>query len=169
MTIFPAGPLAESAERLFEIVAESPTFQTKGGFANPTEAKVEIHFADVEGQRESVVYAVITPGMQLSFNQISGGTQNFLYPQGDLGLLMYMVTDPDLYEDDVQREWEAANFFGGVLQDVADKAGLDLGDGKGDLAIPGIDLLSYGETKHEDHEDLGRYWIAAASIRFGLE
>ena len=168
MTITPTGPLAIPAERLREIVSQSATFQTEGGFADAAAAKDRIFFKDATGDVDPP-WAVISTGVVLDLSLVAGGFQNWLRPSGDLVLLLAKRTNPDFYEDLIQADWDASNLIGGVMIDIAILAGKDLEDGSGDLAITSISLIGFGENDEQSHEGLGRFYLGAVRIGWGDE
>lgn len=166
-TIIPAGSFAAPAAGLRTMLAHCPTWQAGVHATTPEEASQRVFFKDAVGTERRPL-AVISPGQGHEYRQIAGGAQNWLRPSGSLFLYLARDSEPPYVDDNLEAEFAAANFFGQVIDDLAERSGADFGDTQlTHLCITRMALLDFGETPEDHWHSLGRFWFAAYSIEWG--
>lgn len=169
MPIIPAGTFALAAQKLQRMVASSPTWQAAIAAANLDIAQANVFLKNVIGQAPRP-FAIVSPGQQHGYKLIAGGFQNVLRPSGSLFLYLAQDTSPAGQQDIVQAEFEAANFFGQVIDDLAALAGADdpsSPDGSSHLALVSIDLETFSAVPEEQWPTLGQWYYAGYSVGWG--
>lgn len=156
-----SGSDSLAAEGLARILADCPTWQRGCGVASAALARDFIYFRNAVGTVRRP-YAVISPGDEHGYNLIAGGAQNYLRPDGNVFLYMAHDTEPPFVDDNVEAEFDATNFFGSVIDEIACQAGQD-----DKLSITNIRRAFLDETPETDWQSLGRYWFCGYFITWG--
>ncbi len=158
----PAGSFALPAAKLRTMVSESSTFQTEGNHADATEALDKIFLRDaIETERRPM--ANIRIGQQFSYSMVSGGSQSFLRPSGELFLYLNREISVDHFNDQLSAEIDAANYFGQVIDDVVALSGKDV-----HLPIIGTQLMTFEPTDEDEWPTLGRFYYHVTAVQWGM-
>ena len=162
----PRSSLALAADKLARMVALSETFDGGRGYQA---AAARVYRKNAVGT-ELRPLAVISPGEKHDLELVSGGAQNFLRPSGSLFLYLARDTPLEFHNDCVRAEDDAANWFGEVIEQVADLSARDdpeSSDGTSHLAIVRISRVIFDEVDDQHWDALGRFYFAGYSVDWG--
>lgn len=149
------------------MLARCPSWQAGVAAETPDDAAERIFLKDAVGTERRPL-AVIAPGQGHEYNLIAGGAQNWLRASGSLFLYLARDNEAPYLDDNLEAEFAAANFFGQVIDELAERSGADYGDTElTHLSITRIALLDFGETPEEQWQSVGRFWFAAYSLDWG--
>lgn len=169
MTIEPRGSFATPMNKLARMVSLSREFQLGRGVDHESQARKFVYFRDVW---ESIdrPFAIVRVGDDHGFSNFAGGGRNLLLPRGSVGLYLCQDSHPLAEEDPNQAEIHAANFFGCVIDQVAERAGADdPASETAHLDIRRITLQTFGEVPDEYWSSLGRFFYSFWIIDWGIE
>lgn len=145
--------------KLMRMVSLSSTFQQKVGASSETEALKRVFFRDVFGEKERP-FAVVRVGESHRWRKDSGGSQNWGRESGDVGLYLTVDTNPLHYDDKVQAEFDAENFFINVARDVWCLSGAEDDPNTGHLPITSAERIGFSESPQKTWESMGRFYTA---------
>lgn len=153
------GVFSAPAASLREILLISEAFQAD--LPQGVIAADRVFTRENKGDR---TFAVIAPGTGVRSTQIAGGSRSYHMLSGQLVLVLERNTNPEYYEDKVQADFDAGNFFGAVLDDIVLRSGDDQF-----LNMLEINLVDWGETHETMWNTLGRFYTAMIEINWGHE
>jgi len=167
--VTPSGPVAVPIYLLRRMVAKSPTFRAMVGQPTTVGALPFVHVKEVDDQETRPCAVICTEGTR--YTVIAGGAQIHLRPQGEVFLYLALDTLAEHFEDPSNAFMRFANFYGGVMEDIAGMSGADQTEDTtfpdSDLAITGIRDLPVMETPQALWESVGRYWLGAMVVSWG--
>ena len=162
MTIPTATSVAAiAAEKLREMFLESATMKAAGG---------GVYFGATPKLEDQAAYPrpffIIGLTEDFRYHMIAGGSQNQLRPSGTLAFFGIRNT-PSAYITGGDCDYSAAdidhmNFFGAVLDDVADMAGLD-----DNLIVTDIVNRDFAEVDAKYWDQLGRFYFCSGLVHWG--
>ena len=156
------GVFTEVAEKLGRMLRASPTWlEGTAGKLYPTDCDNGVFLRNAPEETPRPV-AVIQPSDQATFRLIAGGAGNWLRPSGSVLLYMAIDVPDELQGDQVRLEWYVLDFFGGVIQEVANQAGVD-----DLLSITQIQLVTFGPPDETDVPALGSFYFSVWNIAWG--
>jgi hypothetical protein len=163
VALAPTGPIALPKSFVRDMLANSPTFQTRCGTfnASATYSKIFRTFVRREDDEHRSLrpYATVLTTPQVQYVLDSGGDKNYLLPEGTVGLLLL---DNDRYETDIDASsTDFENFVGGVLVDLEAQAAIS-----GGLAVIGLELLSIRRLPEDVERMQGCWWEALLGVRW---
>lgn len=167
--VVPAGPVSLPIYLLRRMVAKSATFRAAVGASTTAEALEHIYVKEVDDTERRPCAVICTEGTR--YQVIAGGSQVQLRADGEVFLYLTMDTPEAYFDDPTNAFLHFANFFGGVIDDVAALSGADQTEDStfpdSDLSITGIRDLPCMECPREMWASLGRYWLGAWVISWG--
>lgn len=163
VALAPTGPIALPKSLVRDMLANSPTFQSRVGAFNAAGAYPKIFRTfvrrDDDEHRSLRPYATVLTTPQVQYVLDSGGDKNYLLPEGTVGLLLL---DNDRYETDIDASSiDFENFAGGVLTDLEAQAAVS-----GGLAVIGLELLSLRRLPEDVERAQGCWWEALVGVRW---
>lgn len=156
-----SGSFSLAADGLRRLLAESPTWQAELRVATAAAASDSIYFRNAVGSARRPL-AVISPGARHAWRLVAGGAQNYLRPEGQVALYMARDTADPWLDDLLEAEFDATNFFGSVIDDIAGAAGSD-----DRLPVVQIELATIEETPEEEWQSVGRFWFCVYLFDWG--
>ena len=160
----PRSAIARAADKLCRMVALSETFA--GNLSYP-DALARVHRRDASADTDRPL-AVVSPGDKHDFELIAGGSQNHLRASGSLFLYLARDTQRHVLHDRVLAEEDAANWFGSVIEQVAELSGCDDPESEDShLSIVRISRTLFDECDEDHWNSLGRFYFAAYLIEWG--
>ena len=165
----PKGSFALPMTQLRTMVSLSKEFQQQTGTDTATDALNHISFTRVGEDKKTRPFACIMLGNAHNYQQFSGGDQNFLIPDGNVGLYMTKDTNP-LYQFDLDAATiDAANFFGVVIDDVTAISGKDNPHSDiSHLPISSSNLLEFSDSSDEESETIGDFFFVVYLLTWGI-
>lgn len=166
----PTGSLALPAAQVRTMVAQSRTFQAKCGVSNSADALKHISFTRRSEGRITRPFACPLIGDMHRRTQDAGGDRNFLIASGSVGLYMTMDTGPQYRDDLDSASIEAANFFGGVIDDLAELSGADNPQAEiSHLPIRDITLRLFGDSDDDTEAVVGSFFYCVYMLDWGFD
>ena len=165
----PDSSLKLAARKLARMASLSETF--RDGVSVDFAADHMIFRRNVIGA-EKRPYAIISPGDAHTLTLVGGGEQNQLRPSGSLFLYLAQDTPTHLYNDNVAAEDEMSNYFGAIIEEIADLAAADdtgSEDGTSHLAIVRMTRVAFDESDEKNWNSLGRFYFAGYLVEWGDE
>lgn len=165
-------PMAKALVKARKMVALSSEFQAQTGSSDVDEAHQHVYTKDVFGEATPRPAAVVSVGDSLRYGQVGGGSWNYMRKAGNIGLFLVRDTPKRYHTDQNAAEVDAWNFFGQVLDDVADLSAKQDDTSEFDpkeshLPITRIDVTNFGENDEEDWPSVGRFFFLSAILEWG--
>jgi hypothetical protein len=163
-SVQPTSTLAIAKEKLKQLVVASPAFLARCKAANSADAMARVYKTYLrlpggsafDGARP---FAVVEHWPMLEYDLFAGGAQNYLEPEGALGLYL---TDNDQYLDDPDASGtDADNFAGGVIDDLAAAAAVN-----DNLSITKLSLIALRRSPQEVKSVQQSYWEAFVRVEW---
>lgn len=165
----PKGSFALPMTQLRTMVSLSKEFQHQTNTDTATDALRHISFTRVGEDKKTRPFACILLGDSHNYQQVSGGNQNFLIPDGNVGLYMTKDTNP-LYQLDLDSATiDVANFFGTVVDEVVALSGKDNPQSDiSHLPITRGGLAIFNDSGEEEQESVGDFFFFVYLFDWGM-
>ena len=162
----PKGSFSLAAEKLRRMLALGPTFCAAIGAATMDEAETKIFLKSAVGDTPRP-YAVISPGLTHIRSKIATGpTADNV---GSLFLYLTLDTSRAFFEDLVAADFEAADFVGGIIDDLWALPEDDPNSpfDESHLEITRTELQAFGCNPEDTWQSIGRFYTAVYHVEYG--